>query len=340
MNQIKFKIIIVNYNGVLDTLECLESLLKSSYQDFQIFVVDNSINESDFDVSKQWSTNSFIEIKTNFPTIIYPLFEKDSSDISFFLEDDFALQSNLNHKIIFIKANENKGFSAANNIVLKYLQKQEEFHFLWLLNNDTVVPLDFLETINEKLKNISPGVGIIGNALCYYDNPKVLQCLANKCNKWLAHTFPVYEGALYEEVLMKINNKPLEYFSPVGASMFIKYECFKEVGLLEEEYFLYFEEWDYTIRSKKKSWKSIIFADVFIYHKHGTTIDEGNKDRATKTIFSDYFLLKNKLVFARKNLQFYYFPTIYLSYIPVILNRLKRKQWKRIIMVLKIIWGK
>ena len=316
----KIYIIIVNYHGGADTLECLESLLKSSYENFQVFVADNSGKNDDFEQFRLWS--------------------KNIPSIAFFTEKEFnGLPSSLSQKIIFIKAEKNNGFAAANNITLKYLQKQSDFVYLWLLNNDTVVPADFLEKILEKLKTTGEKYGIFGNALCYYDNPQILQCAGIRCSKWLAHTFPVYENTEYAQVFSLLKDKPLHGLSPVGASMFIKKECFEDVGLLAEDYFLYFEEWDYTIRAEKKNWKSLIFGDVFIYHKFAMSIDKGNKKGADKTLFSDYYLTKNKKVFANKNLKYYYLPTVYLSYIPIILNRIKRRQWSRVVMVVRIILG-
>ncbi len=330
-----YKIIIVNYNRYPDTIECLESILKSSYQNFQLFIVDNSLKNEDYEMFKKWSQNIPIPIQTKFPNIVFPFSYKSSKDILFLKEEEIEYKNSINQKIIFIRSAINKGFSAANNVVLKYLKNQDKFDYIWLLNNDTVVPTNFLYDITGKLSILKNKVGIIGNSLCYYDFCDKLQCVANEYNNWLAHTFPVYAGLLYSE----ISKEDIYDLIPIGASMFIKKECFDKVGLLEEDYFLYFEEWDYTSRAKKKSWESVIFTGVYIYHKHGTTIDKGNKEGKTKTIFSDYYLLKNKIVFAKKNLKFYHLPTVYLSFIPIIINRIKRNQWDRVIMVFKIIFG-
>lgn len=330
-----YKIIIVNYHGCSDTLECLESLLKSTQQNFQLFIVDNSLDNVDFEMFIKWSHNIPLNINTKFPELVFPTTDKSINDILFIKEEEIDHLKLIKQKIIFVKAKENKGFSAANNIALKYLKEQDTFDYIWLLNNDTVVPIDFLQNISDKLNKSSKNIGIIGNSLCYYNYPEKLQCVANKYSNWLAHTFPLYECMNYSD----IPKKELYNLIPIGASMFIKKECFKEVGLLEEDYFLYFEEWDYTCRAKKKSWKSIIFTDIYIYHKHGTTIDKGNNEGRRKTLFSDYYLLINKIVFAKKNLKFYHLPTIYLSFAPIIINRIRRRQWDRVIMIFKIIFG-
>ncbi|QII72211.1 glycosyltransferase family 2 protein [Apibacter sp. B2966] len=331
----EYKIIIVNYNGCSDTIECLESLLKSTIQNFQLFIVDNSLKFDDFEMFKKWGQNISMKIETKFPELVFPISEKSSQDLLYLNEEELYELKDIEQKIVFIKAKENKGFSAANNIVLKYLKKQDKFDYIWLLNNDTVVPVDFLHNISEKFKTMQNTIGIIGNSLCYYNQPEILQCTANKYNDWLAHTFPLYECMNYSD----IPKKAIYNLIPIGASMFIKKECFMEVGFLEEDYFLYFEEWDYTSRAKKKDWKSIIFTDLYIFHKHGTTIDNGNNEGKSKTLFSDYYLLINKLVFAKKNLKWYHLPSVYLSFVPILINRIRRGQWDRIMMIFKIILG-
>ena len=71
-----YKIIIVNYNRYPDTIECLESILKSSYQNFQLFIVDNSLKNEDYEMFKKWSQNIPIPIQTKFPNILFPFYYK------------------------------------------------------------------------------------------------------------------------------------------------------------------------------------------------------------------------------------------------------------------------
>ena len=327
-----YKISIVNHNRYSDTLECLESILKSTEQNFQLFVVDNSTREKDYEMFKKWSLNVPLNLNTKFPDLVYPISHKNNNDILFINEEEIEIKKVIEQKIVFIKAKENKGFSAANNIVLKFLKKQDKYDYIWILNNDTVIPTDFLRNISIKMSKEKNNVGLVGNSLCYYDFPKKLQCVGNKFNPWLAHTFPLYENKQFSD----ISKSDINNLIPIGASMFIKKECFNDVGFLDEDYFLYFEEWDYASRAKKRKWKSLIITKFHIYHKHGTTINCGKDGKQRKTLFADYYFLKNKILFAKKNLKFYNLPIIYLSFIPIIINRIKHRQWDRLALILKI----
>lgn len=100
-------IILVNYNGVTDTIDCIESLNKMSYKNFQTIVVDNKSSDCSLKV----------------------LLEKKN-------ELRFEL----------IALNENKGFSAGNNAgICKAIQIGAEY--VLLLNNDTIVDQYFLEKL-------------------------------------------------------------------------------------------------------------------------------------------------------------------------------------------------
>lgn len=105
----KVSIIIVNWNGAVDTLECVESLEKITYSNYEIIIVDNGSADSDIKQLK----NSL-----------------DKRNVSLILNDT------------------NKGFTGGNNIGINAALKNNS-DFVLLLNNDTVVESDFLEPLVE-----------------------------------------------------------------------------------------------------------------------------------------------------------------------------------------------
>ncbi len=90
----------------------------------------------------------------------------------------------MDHKITFINAKENNGFAAANNIALKYLLSQNDYEYVWLLNNDTVVRKNALQLLVEFSDESEKKLGLIGSALINYWNPKTLQGVGGKYYKW------------------------------------------------------------------------------------------------------------------------------------------------------------
>lgn len=104
---------IINYNGYSDTIECVESLLKNSYDNIHIVIVDNkSSDQSVEELSQYYSTNE---------------------------------------KISIIAADRNGGFSAGNNIVFQKAV-EENADYILLLNNDTIVEPSFLSVMMEAAK--------------------------------------------------------------------------------------------------------------------------------------------------------------------------------------------
>ena len=144
----KVYIVLLNYNGFLDTMECLESVLKLNYENCQIIVVDNSETLAPYENLTNWALGNFKVNETLFQELVFPL-EQKPVDFCTISEDNF-LDSVLNKKIIFVKANNNNGFAAGNNIALEYILKFGTIDdYIWLLNNDTVVEKNALSVILE-----------------------------------------------------------------------------------------------------------------------------------------------------------------------------------------------
>ncbi|HIP33256.1 MAG TPA: hypothetical protein EYG89_00650 [Bacteroidia bacterium] len=112
----------------------------------------------------------------------------------------------------------------------------------------------------------------------------------------------------------------------------------KEVGLMCEDYFLYFEELDWAIRGKKKGYQLGYCWESKVYHKEGGSIGSSSKGEE-KSEIADYYGLRNRIVFTKK---FYpkYLLSVYLGFIMVIWNRIRRGHFKRILKILKLIRSK
>jgi len=299
-------IVVLNYNGFDDTVECIESLLKIE-DEFKIVVVDNSESEDDF--------NKF---KARFPKF------------RFFYEKHYERVSD---RVVFIKSLKNGGFSAGNNIGIRYAFFCGDFKYIWVLNNDTVVDKNALKFLKEKIEKVDKKVGFLGNKLLYY-NSNTIQAIGGKYNKFIAQAvgvgaFEEDKGQYDREDIRKI----VDY--PVGASMFFKKEFLEEVGLFNETYFLYFEEMDYVIRAKNMGWDFDICYKAKVWHKEGKSTRE---HLFLRSEFSDLINLKNRIIFTKRYFPCY-LPFVYLSFVPVIMNRIKRKRFKVIKEIVKFMIG-
>jgi len=75
--------------------------------------------------------------------------------------------------------------------------------------------------------------------------------------------------------------------------------AFFEIGLLNEKYFMYVEDWDYCYKALEKGYKLYFIDDVIIYHKVGRS--SGN----SKSEFSVYYTMRNRILFIFENLSFF-----------------------------------
>lgn len=349
MKYRKVYILILNYNNLPDTIECLESVLRNSYLNYQVIVIDNNSPDKSMDRIIEWAegnldskikASSYLKrlshppLKKPLPLILYKREDAEKGGNPK-LEKNAAVAGRL--PLILIQIGDNLGFGAGNNVGLKYLSTKNDFDYAWILNNDTVIEKDTLINLVSKAeiyRTECKRVGIVGSKLLYYNNPKLIQGIGGKFNKWFSAANHI---GIFEEDKGQYDNekilKKIDYI--IGSSMFVSKKFIKEVGLMCEEYFLYFEEIDWALRGKKEKWQIGYCWDSTVYHKTGATIGSNFKIKERSEL-ADYYGLKNKITFTRK-----FYPkclwSVYLNFFIVLFNRIIKKQFKKAKLVLKIL---
>ncbi|NOR54699.1 MAG: glycosyltransferase [Sulfurovum sp.] len=323
----KVYIILLNYNGWKDTIECLESVLKSDYSNYQIIVVDNDSPNNSMDYIINWAEGKQKVIYDENSELKYlsQPYEKKPLEYVYYEKDEAFKGGNkekeekYSNPIIFIQSGENGGFAAGNNIGIKYALAKADFEYIWLLNNDTVIePISLKILINDAIKNDG---GISGSTLMYYDNPKELQAYGGYINKFFGTSKHILDADDIED--------KLDYVS--GASFLINKNVIGSIGLLPEEYFLYYEETDYCFNAKKNGYKLKVSLTSIVFHKEGGSTG-ANKNPAKKSEFMDILSLKNRIKFHTKYLGGG--AGLWLGLMITFLNRIKRGQLNRIWKVL------
>ncbi len=325
----KVYIIILNYNSYPDTIECLESIFKVSYDHFQVVVIDNDSTNQSLENIINWAKGEgHLAITTNFPDIVYPLVSKPV-DFCVLNQDD---KDNSDHKLTLIKAAKNNGFSAGNNIGLRYALQKEDMDFCWILNNDTIVEKDSLQQLVTHYKK-TPSLGILGSKLLYYHHPKAIQAIGGTFNKWTYTSKHVGEGTPTETTKPELGK--IDYVA--GAAMFVSKKFITDIGLLNEDYFLYFEEMDWVLRGKKLNWTIDWCEESIVYHKEGQTIGSSSNYKKRSS-------LSEIEVFRSRRLFFKNFPknkiAFWISSYLMIFNRLRRGQFGLANKFLKILHKK
>jgi GT2 family glycosyltransferase len=269
-------IVILNWNGWQDTVECLYSLKGLIYENYRIYVVDNA------------STNdSVAQIKSRFPGIT------------------------------MILSAQNGGFSKGNNLGIT-AALEAGANFVWLLNNDTTVSTFSLTyLVNEAISR--PKLGILGSVLHEYFKPWLIQAWGGgNFNKFLGTT-SVFKDR--KECLGHI----------IGASMFLRREMIENIGFLNEEFFFFLEDTEYSLRAKNNEWEIDVAEDSYVFHKGGSSLG-GQTD--VKSLQSDLLFVHSVGRFMR--ITEMPFSSVAFRLIAIILQRLLRRQADRIIPITKV----
>jgi len=313
----RVSIILVNWNGWQDTIECLESLLLLEYQKFQIVICDNGSSDQSLQKIREYAELHKIRF------VEYQRVEAEAGGL---LTADPVLT--------LIQIDENLGFAGGNNVGLRYGLARGDADYFWLLNNDTVVAPDALSCMVERMEQ-QPSVGICGSTVRLYHDRQRIQALGggHYC-RWIG--LPWHYGRFTRRG-KTINQAQAESWMNYveGASMLVSRKFLETIGLMCEDYFLFFEEADWAIRCKGR-FKLGYVPESIVYHKVGGSI--GTSSNPTNKSFAcDYFNIRNRILFTRR---FYPFalPTIYLVLLVEILIRLFVGKWKRAIMILKLMF--
>lgn len=235
----------------------------------KVFVV--ILNYNGKDVLKKCLASVF---KNDYPNWEIVLVDNNSTDGSFeSARADFS-------KVHFVKNSENLGFSAGNNIGIRFALERMADYVL-LLNNDVEVEKDFLSNLIN-IAEKDEKIGILSPVIFDGDTRQVWFSGGNI--SWLrmksAHERKIRTVAFYESSFL------------TGCAMLVKKEVFKKIGLLDEDYFLYWEDADFSLRAGKGGFKKTVVTSSWVYH-----FEKSRKNKENKT----YWLVLSGLIFFKKN---------------------------------------
>jgi len=265
INLPKVYIIILNWNGWEDTIECLESLKSITYTNYCIVIIDNG--------SKDTSIGKIVEYCNHQPNFEFYNFKYNGKT-----KNMSKTKIKMNKKLIILLKNEkNYGFAKGNNIGIKYAFQHGDPNYILLLNNDTIVEKEFLTILvktaeeNHKFANIQP--------LLLKPGGEVIDSLGQELIKWQIKDIGI--NSYCSEYKNLLNNNYNEIFGACNAAVLYRSDVLKKIGLFDENFFAIFEDVDLAWRIRLGGFKSIIVSGAIVYHKRGisgrTSSREGEK---------------------------------------------------------------
>ncbi|HFD2051431.1 glycosyltransferase family 2 protein [Clostridium perfringens] len=197
------------------------------------------------------------------------------------------LKKNLKDCII-LESKENLGYAGGNNLGIKYAIKNKA-EYICILNNDLVVSKNFLKDLLKDL-DTNKNIGMIGPMICDYTNRNKVQSTGAIINLKRGLVTRINNGKNVNEIKKEI--KKCDYIG--GACILLNSNLIKEIGYIPEAYFLFYEETEWCLKTKRKGYDIACDTNVKIYHRESGTI---SKTRG----LSYYFMRRNKIVFQKRN---------------------------------------
>lgn len=187
-----------------------------------------------------------------------------------------------------IKCSSNKGYAGGNNLGIAFALK-EKAKYIWILNNDTVVTKHSLSLLVKFAKTYQNISAVSPKILELHDKTTISYCGGYIDRR----TFKTVNIGNNEKDNRQYNNISEVDFIP-GCSILIKSSAFEMIGLFHEEYFLYYEETEWCIKSSSFGLKMYIIPEAVVYHETSST---------TKKIKGKvgYYTARNKLFFIERN---------------------------------------
>jgi GT2 family glycosyltransferase len=244
----KIVILILNWNGKKDTLECLASLEAANQSpSFATLVIDNGSTD-----------DSVAVLRSTFPEV--PILE----------------------------TKENLGFAGGNNAGIRWAL-EKSFDWILLLNNDTIVAPDFIEQFLAATKK-KPEGKIFGAKIYRYDEKTRLDHLGGFWNASIAEFESKASGKIDDGSFEEMRN--VDY--ACGCALLMHRNVPEKIGLLDEDFFLLWEETDFCMRARQAGFSIWTAPQAKLWHKVSASFIGGKPHM-------QYFWWRNRLHYIARN---------------------------------------
>ena len=243
----KIGLVTITYNSVEVIRGFLDPILKQSFKNFEIFIIDNDSQD-------------------------------DTEKVVFQYEDN---------RINFIKNSENVGVAKANNQGIKRALQANCSQVL-IINND----IEFEDKLIEKMLSVQKQkkCSLVAPKMMYFDKPDHI---------WYAGSFflkrkgylPIHIGIQQKDEGQYDGVYPVEY-APT-CCLLVRKKVFEDVGMMDEKYFVYFDDTDFLYRVFKDArHKLYFFSDVKFFHKVGS-LTKSIETKQKNEFRGEFFIKQN-----------------------------------------------
>lgn len=313
---------VVNWNGWRDTVVCLRSLFDIHRPSFHVVVCDNGSDNDSFERLAQW-------LRSQGAHQVECLGLDAGASMTRF-DGTFGPAVDSVH---LLRVPTNLGYAGALNRCMAWGKQAVGARHYWLLNNDVRCDPHALWELAAAADS-NPDIGLVGSVLMDWDRPRSVQAVAGSFRRCLA------VGTRTTHLPSSAGPQPrvltgVDY--PVGASLFVTEDFLNRVGLMDERYFLYYEEVDWAERGRRHGFRPAVALNSRIEHKEGASTGSHGGAR-TKSLLSEHYGVINRLRITRKFWP-HYLPLVWASLWLVVADRLVHREFQRAALVLRLMFS-
>jgi len=201
-----------------------------------------------------------------------------------------------------LRSEKNLGFTGGNN----WGMRQAKGDYVFIVNNDTEVTPELLDVLLQPFFE-DPTIGVTCPKIRFYQKPDTIQYAGfNPINVFTGRTTAV--GSL------EVDNGQCDVSGYThgahGCAMLVSREIINKVGMFPENFFIYYEEWDWSARILKAGYHIYYQAKGLIYHKESITMGK-------KSAIKVYYHTRNRILYMRRNTAWYQFAVFITFFILV-----------------------
>lgn len=290
-------IILLNWNSRLDTLECLESVFRLDYPNFRLMVCDNDSSDRSLDSIEDWAAGNVPVVPASKEYVEFFLQPRPKKILSCVrhsrAQAEAAAVQPVDSDLVLIETGANLGFAGGNNVGIRFSLNVLHADYVWLLNTDTLADPGALTAMVARAQK-SETIGMVGSSLIYYWQPHTVQALGgaslDKRNTRMRH---IGDGSPVADIPLDGSQVESQMAYVIGASMLVSRQFIEQVGLMCEDYFLYYEEVDWALRAKGKFQFGYAPASK-VFHK------VGGASRRVASFTSQRYMWRNRIRFVAR----------------------------------------
>lgn len=218
----------------------------------------------------------------DYPALKVHVVDNDSAN------DEAATIARQHPEVNVLRQDRNLGFCEGNNVGIRRAL-EEGADYVLVLNNDTLVPPDLISKLIEDSAPLEK-VGAVSPVILYHPNRETVWFAGAVWDGLTAGFRHLLAGRPRSELK---EQRPFQSAYACGCCMLVHSSVLRQIGLMDERYFAYYDEADWCSRMKKAGLECYVVPRASLYHK---------VSGSTPGVISTYLMARNRLLWMKDHL--------------------------------------